>query len=311
MELRYSIDNITWVAHDVPLNKFAEYKNFIFNNFDYEPYTVEESNYMLTLFKKIKVEETTTEVDEDGEVILKEGFYRERQFHLQYISGKSIVRMEYNPNVISKVLVDFIEHGFSKELFPVRHMSRIDIALDVFGRDLTYLFLDRPRVKSTRICGINNSLENTYYGMRKSDLFIRIYNKAVERRQKFLQGKAYEDFPDDIYHLARKHWWRIEMQVRTRAINDCFSLFEEMLDQMRFLIDENLENKDIGVILKVLGLRERPWLLGRMPKATKSEYRKLLKENFSEDELKEKAKKLLHEETAMFDYYFALYPMKD
>ena len=99
MELRYSIDNITWVAHDVPLNKFAEYKDFIFNNFDYEPYYVEESNYMLTLFKKIKVEETTTEVDEDGEVILKEGFYRERQFHLQYISGKSIVRMEYNPNV--------------------------------------------------------------------------------------------------------------------------------------------------------------------------------------------------------------------
>ena len=39
--------------------------------------------------------------------------------------------------------------------------------------------------------------------------------------------------------------------------------------------------------------------------------RKLLKENFSEDELKEKAKKLLHEETALFDYYFALYPMKD
>ncbi len=39
-----------------------------------------------------------------------------------------------------------------------------------------------------------------------------------------------------------------------------------MLDQMRFLIDENLENKDIGVILEVSGLGKRPWL-GRMSQA--------------------------------------------
>ncbi len=61
--------------HDVP-NKFIEYKDFIFNNFVYEPYYVEESNYMLTLFKKIKVEATTTE-GRRRVVILKEGFYRE------------------------------------------------------------------------------------------------------------------------------------------------------------------------------------------------------------------------------------------
>lgn len=311
MKLKYSIDNITWVAHDVPLNKFDEYKWFISNNFDYEPYFVEESNYMMTLYKKIEVEDTITEVDEEDEVILKQGYFKERQFHLQYISGKSILRMEYNPNVISKSLVNFIEHGFTKELFPERHMSRIDIALDVFGRDLTYLFLDRPRVKSCRISGQTGALENTYYGMRKSNVFIRIYNKGTERRQKYLQGKAYEDFSEEIYPLARKHWWRVEMQVRTRAIDDCYELFEEMLDQMRFLIDENLEQKNINTILKVLGLRDRPWLLGRMPKATRAEYKKLLKDEFGDDPLKDEAKKLLHEETAMFDYYFGLYPKMD
>lgn len=311
MELKYSIDNITWVAHDVSLVKFEEYREIIQNNFDCEPYFIENRGYMFTLFKKIEVDDTTTEVDEDGEIILKDGFYRERQLHGQYINGKDIFRMEYNPNVISKELIYFIESGLTKELFPVRHMSRMDIALDVFGRDLTYLFLDRPRVKSCRIMGQTGALENTYYGMRKSNVFIRIYNKGTERRQKFLNGKAYEDFSDDIYPLARKHWWRIEMQVRTRGINECFTHFEEMLDQMRFLIDENLENKDIDTIMNVLAVRDNPWLLGRMTKQRRSKYRKLLKEEFSEDILKDKAKKLLHEETALFDYYFGLYPKID
>ncbi|RYS58131.1 MULTISPECIES: hypothetical protein, partial [unclassified Streptococcus] len=73
MELKYSIDNITWVAHDVSLVKFEEYREIIQNNFDCEPYFIENIGYMFTLFKKIEVDDTTTEVDEDGEIILKDG----------------------------------------------------------------------------------------------------------------------------------------------------------------------------------------------------------------------------------------------
>ena len=70
-------------------------------------------------------------------------------------------------------------------MFPERSMSRLDVALDVFGKDLTFLRLARPRVKSSYIMGSDSVLESQYYGMRKSDVMIRIYNKGRERRQMF------------------------------------------------------------------------------------------------------------------------------
>ncbi|MFS9025587.1 hypothetical protein, partial [Streptococcus australis] len=241
MELRYSVDNVTWVAHDVSLVTFEEYKERLASNFELEPFELEsKGTSSLTVYKKIKTDKTVEIEDEDGDMILHKKYYRERQIHLQYIHGKSIVRMEYNPNVISKEIAYFIEEGLTKEMFPERSMSRLDVALDVFGKDLTFLRLARPRVKSSYIMGSDSVLESQYYGMRKSDVMIRIYNKGRERRQMFAKGSAYEDFSDDLSALARKNWFRIEMQIRTKRIDDWKDLFLECIEQMYFLIDENL-----------------------------------------------------------------------
>lgn len=312
MELRYSVDNVTWVAHDVSLVTFEEYKERLASNFELEPFELEsKGTSSLTVYKKIKTDKTVEIEDEDGDMILHKKYYRERQIHLQYIHGKSIVRMEYNPNVISKEIAYFIEEGLTKEMFPERSMSRLDVALDVFGKDLTFLRLARPRVKSSYIMGSDSVLESQYYGMRKSDVMIRIYNKGRERRQMFAKGSAYEDFPDDLSALARKNWFRIEMQIRTKRIDDWKDLFLECIEQMYFLIDENLMEHDFQVISNVIALRYKPELWGLMTPRTKARYRKLFLEEFSDENFKEQTKKLLHEETAMFEYYFSLYPLRD
>lgn len=312
MELRYSVDNVTWVAHDVSLVTFEEYKERLASNFELEPFELEsKGTSSLTVYKKIKTDKTVEIEDEDGDMILHKKYYRERQIHLQYIHGKSIVRMEYNPNVISKEIAYFIEEGLTKEMFPERSMSRMDIALDIFGRDMTYLRLARPRVKTNFTMGSDGVLETQYYGMRKSDVMVRIYNKGRQRRQLFSKGSIYEDFPEDLTALARKHWFRVEMQIRTKRIDDWKELFLECIDQMYFLIDEKLLGHDFKVISSVIALREKPELWGLVPTRSKARYRKFFVEEFSDEGFKEETKKLLLEKVAIFEHYFHLYPSRD
>lgn len=230
MEISFSVDNITWVAHDVSLVKFEEYKERLLSNFEMEPFEIlSKGTSSVTVYKKIKTDKTVEIEDEYGDPLIHKGYFRERQVHLQYIYGKDICRMEYNPNVISSEVAYFIEEGLTKEMFPERSMSRMDIALDIFGRDMTYLRLARPRVKTNFTMGSDGVLESQYYGMRKSDVMVRIYNKGRQRRQLFSKGSIYEDFPDDLTALARKHWFRVEMQIRTKRIDDWKELFIECI----------------------------------------------------------------------------------
>ena len=312
MEIDLSVDNVTWVAHDVSLVKFAEYKERLLSNFEMEPFEIlSKGSSSVTVYKKIKTDKTTEIEDENGDLLIHKGYFRERQVHLQYIHGKDICRMEYNPNVISSDVAYFIEEGLTKEMFPERSMSRMDIALDIFGRDMTYLRLARPRVKTNFTMGSDGVLETQYYGMRKSDVMVRIYNKGRQRRQLFSKGSIYEDFPEDLTALARKHWFRVEMQIRTKRIDDWKELFLECIDQMYFLIDEKLLGHDFKVISSVIALREKPELWGLVPTRSKARYRKFFVEEFSDEEFKEKTKKLLLEQVAIFERYFDLYPSRD
>lgn len=312
MEIRFSVDNVTWVAHDVSLVKFSEYKERLLSNFEMEPFEIlSKGGSSVTVYKKIKTDKTIEIEDENGDLLIHKGYYRERQIHLQYIYGKDICRMEYNPNVISSEVAYFIEEGLTKEMFPERSMSRMDIALDIFGKDMTFLRLARPRVKTNFIMGSDGVLETQYYGMRKSDVMVRIYNKGRERRQLFAKGSLYEDFPEDLSELARKNWYRVEMQIRTKRIDDWKELFLECIDQMYFLVDENLAGHDFKVIANVIALRYKPELWGLMPKRTKARYKSLFAEEFSDEGFKEETKKLLLEQVAIFEHYFHLYPSRD
>lgn len=312
MEISFSVDNVTWVAHDVSLVKFEEYKERLLSNFEMEPFEIlSKGTSSVTVYKKIKTDKTVEIEDEYGDPLIHKGYFRERQVHLQYIYGKDICRMEYNPNVISSEVAYFIEEGLTKEMFPERSMSRMDIALDIFGRDMTYLRLARPRVKTNFTMGSDGVLESQYYGMRKSDVMVRIYNKGRQRRQLFSKGSIYEDFPEDLTALARKHWFRVEMQIRTKRIDDWKELFIECIEQMYFLIDEKLLGHDFNVITTVIALREKPELWGLMPKRTKARYRKFFVEEFSDEGFKEETKKLLLEKVAIFEHYFDLYSSRD
>lgn len=312
MEIDLSVDNVTWVAHDVSLVKFAEYKERLLSNFEMEPFEIlSKGSSSVTVYKKIKTDKTTEIEDENGDPLIHKGYFRERQVHLQYIHGKDICRMEYNPNVISSDVAYFIEEGLTKEMFPERSMSRMDIALDIFGRDMTYLRLARPRVKTNFTMGSDGVLETQYYGMRKSDVMVRIYNKGRQRRQLFSKGSIYEDFPEDLTALARKHWFRVEMQIRTKRIDDWKELFLECIDQMYFLIDEKLLGHDFKVISSVIALREKPELWGLVPTRSKARYRKFFVEEFSDEGFKEETKKLLLEKVAIFEHYFLLYLSRD
>lgn len=164
------------------------------------------------------------------------------------------------------------------------HFTRLDIAFDVFNDDLAmkyrvYRFNTREDVIET-IKGRSKSVETMYWGARKSDQQIRLYNKLVEQKNK---QKA---IPAGV-----ESWARLELQLRGKKPAEWLNSATEMLKQFKLANLQMISAKD-RAILYALTHDIIEWQ--EISVATRSKYRKMIKQSDGfETELADEMKQVL------------------
>jgi hypothetical protein len=149
------------------------------------------------------------------------------------------------------------------------HFTRLDIAFDVFNDDLAmkyrvYRFNTREDVIET-IKGRNKSVETMYWGARKSDQQIRLYNKLVEQKNK------QKPIPDGV-----ESWARLELQLRGKKPAEWLNSATEMLNQFKLANLQVVSAKD-RAMLYALTHDIIDWQ--EIALATRSKYRKMIKQS--------------------------------
>ncbi|MGG2109663.1 replication initiation factor domain-containing protein [Lysinibacillus pakistanensis] len=182
------------------------------------------------------------------------------------VDGKGKVRLDFNPN---KVNMDELGHILSYLKYP--HLTRLDIAVDYFGVDFQNINWSSMRArKRNHWADEFGTLETLYIGSPTSARRFRIYNKAMEMKEKEKES------------TIEGHWWRVEVQQRFTA-NDNYSPSEYLLPNL-FDIKPYRKNLDISFIEKfsermmVAGLLEHREELKKADKKTRAKYKKLLDE---------------------------------
>ena len=164
------------------------------------------------------------------------------------------------------------------------HFTRLDIAFDVFNDDLAmkyriYRFNTREDVIET-IKGRNKSVETMYWGARKSDQQIRLYNKLVEQKNK------QKPIPAGV-----ESWARLELQLRGKKPAEWLNSATDMLNQFKLANLQKVDYKDRAILYGLIdGIIE--W--HELAKATQAKYRKMIKQSDGfETELADEMKQVL------------------
>ena len=137
-------------------------------------------------------------------------------------------RIDFNPNSLIKHDVEYL-WGFIKS---VLIMLRVDLRLSRF--DLAFDIINAPYVVGMKnvkggvtrkeLYGRKGDLETVYWGSQASTVQVRLYNKLVEQGGDV--SNIYKIVPelremgDFGYKVQVKDAWRLEMQLRTKAINE-------------------------------------------------------------------------------------------
>jgi hypothetical protein len=120
---------------------------------------------------------------------------------------EKVFRMEFNPNNVKNLkLVDDI---IKRTKYP--NITRIDWAVDYKERDFNlYEFRLGQARKTIEYRSRGGKLETKYLGSTKSDKFIRIYNKALERHVKKMRIESDNEEEIDL----KEKWWRVEAVIK-------------------------------------------------------------------------------------------------
>ena len=190
--------------------------------------------------------------------------------HIEYdfLKGKSLdrknMRVEFNPNNLNDEHKQMIYDLFISKMVS-RSFSRLDVAFDTdidLASYYAYMSGQHAQMKKTIFYGKDGSPETKYFGTRKSDRYIRIYNK----KQELLDNKEIE--------IQSDHFWRIEVELkrsRTEEWNNCLQSLNFVQPDWKS-IKSNSERATVYMLIH----EEDEW--GNLSKNGKSKYRKILKE---------------------------------
>lgn len=174
------------------------------------------------------------------------------------------VRLEFNPNKYRKT------GGAEKHLLQLIstmndiHLSRRDVALDIFDQDLNdYNILDERGRKIIEYKDSNRRLETMYLGSKQSEEQLRIYDKALE------QGCKDKD----------KKWWRIEGQMRGDSARE-FGL--NPFRKVRIVRKSDYKNLPLKERAILLLLQADPDSIKELSKNSRTKYKKMLEEDVTE-----------------------------
>lgn len=171
-------------------------------------------------------------------------------------SGESrTIRLVYNPNKSIKEIPDAI-----LGMIQFDRISRLDIAVDFYGRDLSLTKWYEPRSRK-RVMYLSGSgaLQTLYIGSRESNLMWRIYDKAKQLKKS----------PAELM-------WRVEAEVKFdkgESINmENFNPFEQLKGTQELNINLDYAWGDIAHLEYLDRNRE---LLPTLHARTRAKYKKL------------------------------------
>lgn len=192
---------------------------------------------------------------------------KEKGYAFSYSPNEYGFRVEYNPNEsdlssISNLLQYFASSGISASLVRI---ARLDIAVD-YECDLNpALSICSNMRKSFIACG-STGIETVYFGSRASKNYVRIYNKAVELREKH---------NIDINSPR----WRFELESKDSFQLDQVPDFSKVLGRFSFysggIVSDDWKLNLLLSYAKDNGLKAA---LSFLPLATAKRYKKLLDE---------------------------------
>lgn len=195
-----------------------------------------------------------------GTVVDRENGYMFKSFPNDYA-----FRVEFNPNESDLQEISFLLKNirYSGVTASQVRLARLDIAID-YACDINpaLAICDRLR-KSFIACG-SFGIETVYFGSRASKFFIRLYNKAVELREKH---NIYHDSPLWRFELESKESFSLDSQPDFSGILRRFSFYSGAIRSDDWKLNLLL------AYAKDNGLKSA---LSFLPSATQKRYRKLL-----------------------------------
>ena len=137
-------------------------------------------------------------------------------FQLSSYGGYEVIRMDFNPNSLKefqglKVWKQIMTYAYLNRL-EVR-LSRLDLAFDLFNRpEILLLQHIKGGVSHKVFYGRGGNVESKYGGASGRNVQVRLYDKNIE----VIAHKR----ADKLKLKERPFWWRLEFQLRTKAINE-------------------------------------------------------------------------------------------
>lgn len=137
-------------------------------------------------------------------------------FQLSTYGGYEVIRIDFNPNSLKefqglKVWKQVMTYARLSNL-DIR-LSRLDLAFDIFNRpEIVFLQHIKGGVSHKVFFGRGGNIESKYWGASGSNIQVRLYDKNIE-----IIGHKRSDKLD---LKAKPFWWRLEFQLRTKAINE-------------------------------------------------------------------------------------------
>ena len=137
-------------------------------------------------------------------------------FQLSTYGGEQLIRIDFNPNTLKefdgmKVWRQLMYFARLNSL-TVR-LSRFDLAFDIFNRpEIVNLQHIKGGVTHKVFYGRGGNIESKYWGASGSNVQVRLYDKNIE----VLSHKR----TDKLNIESKPFWWRLEFQLRTKAINE-------------------------------------------------------------------------------------------
>ena len=137
-------------------------------------------------------------------------------FQLATYGGYEVIRLDFNPNSLKEfealqVWRQIMNYARLNRL-EIR-LSRLDLAFDIFNRpEIVFLQHIKGGVSHKIFYGRGGNIESKYWGASGSNVQVRLYDKNIE----VLSHKR----ADKLNIKSKPFWWRLEFQLRTKAINE-------------------------------------------------------------------------------------------
>ncbi|WP_105145759.1 replication initiation protein [Streptococcus suis] len=253
MEIIVSLDNVTLTAY-ISSGGFFAIKNLV------ETHTA--------IYIKQAMTDMFRAVTRDGDQVILLMDYDKLKG--QAFNARPF-RLEFNPNKLRQIDLTIIE-TIIPNLEDIS-ITRTDLAFDLLEVDCSEFIVEkkgRP-VATKYYLSQTGRLETKYLGASRSEKQIRLYDKKVER---LANGSDKEkDFARQF-----EHWWRLEFQLRNRAVEEVFDVIHEIIFKPNQVDTLSFETQ---LYLSTMLFNKPLW--SKVHRNTRAKYKKILENLESSD----------------------------